>query len=211
MLAGHYAAAYALRAARPVVPLWALFVAVQAVDIVFFVFALIGIERLAVAPDERGPLAMRLLSIPFTHSLAMNVIYAAALVAAGVALKRGWAGVVLAAALLSHWTLDLFVHLRDLPLTLAADTKVGFGLWRYPAFAFFLETALVLVAFGALRRSLGKPDARRWADISVLMLILTQTIYVFGPPPPTVMHMAVSGEAIYVVMAVIAYQVDRRA
>lgn len=211
MLAGHYAAAYALKAARPQVPLWALFVAVQAVDIVFFVLALTGVEGLAVNPGEDGPLAMNLVYIPYTHSLALNLAYACAIAVAGVLAKRTVAGMVLAAALLSHWLLDLFVHMRDLPLTVAATAKVGLGLWRYPIPALLLEVGLVLVAYAALRRALPHGYARRWADIGAGLLVVIQLIYVLGPPPATITQMALTAEAIYVVMAVLAYQVDRRA
>jgi len=211
MLAGHYAAAYALKAARPAVPLWALFVAVQAVDVVFFVMALTGLEGLAINPGEDGPLAMNLVHIPYTHSLALNLVYTGALVAAGLLGRRAWFGVVLAAALLSHWSLDLFVHLRDLPLTVAATTKVGLGLWRYPIPSLLLEIGLVGAAYAVWRRALPAGHGRRWADIGALLLVVIQLIYVLGPPPTSVVQMAITAEAIYVVMAVLAYQVDRRA
>jgi len=210
MLAGHYAAAYALKAARPAVPLWALFVAVQAVDVVFFVLALTGVETLAVNHGEDGPLAMNLVHIPFTHSLALNLAYAAGLIAAGLLAKRTVLGMVLAAALVSHWSLDLFVHLRDLPLTMAATTKVGMGLWRYPVPALMLEVGLVLMAYAMLRRGLSPGPARRWADSGAVLLVAIQLAYVLGPAPTTVLQMALAAEAIYVVMAVLAYQVDRR-
>ncbi len=210
MLAGHYAAAYALKVSRPSVPLWALFVAVQAVDIAFFVLAAAGVETLRVNPGARGPLAMNLVHIPFTHSLTMTVLYAVALVAAGVVAKRLWAGVVLAAALVSHWSLDLFVHTHDLPLTVSGPTKVGLGLWAYPNLALALEVGLLLVAYAALRRSLSAGTKRRWADLGAAVLVVTQLIYVFGPPPATAVQMAVAAEAIYVVMAVLAYRVDRQ-
>lgn len=211
MLAGHYAAAYALKAARPTVPLWALFVAVQVVDVAFFALALTGVETLAINPGQGGPLAMNLVHIPYTHSLALNLVYAGVLVAAGLLLKRTWTGVILAAALLSHWSLDLFVHTRDLPLTIAATTKVGLGLWHYPIPALLLEISLVVIAYAALRRMLPGGLARRWADIGAGLLVGIQLIYVLGPPPATITQMAVAAEVTYVVMAVLAYQVDRRA
>ena len=211
MLAGHYAAAYALRSARPSVPLWQLFVAVQAVDIVFFVLALVGVETLAVNAGARGPLAMNLVSVPYTHSLVMNVIYAVGVIVAGFLVRRTAISVVIAAALFSHWALDVFVHTPDLPLTIAATTKIGLGLWRYPAAALLLETGLLLAGYALLRRTLSAARARRWADIGAGLLVGAQAIYVLGPPPATVFQMAVAGEGIYVVMIVLAYQVDRYA
>jgi hypothetical protein len=209
MLAGHYAAAFALKAARPVVPLWALFVAVQAVDIVFFVFALTGVETLRVVPGERGPLAMDLVRIPYTHSLSLNLAYAAIVV--GIASRRpGRAGMALGAALLSHWVFDFFVHLHDLPLTAAGADRVGLGLWRRPLLALALEIGLVLLAYVTLRRQLPAP-AQRAGDLTAAVLVAMQLFYVFGSSPATVLEMAITAEALYVVMAVLAHRVDRRA
>lgn len=209
MLAGHYAAAYALRASRPAVPLWLLFIAVQAVDVVFFIFALTGIETLEVVAGERGPLAMNLVHIPFTHSLVMTAVYAGAIVVIGLLAQRVWAAAILATALVSHWVFDLFVHTRDLPITVSATDKLGLGLWRYPIPALLLEVGMLLLAYAALRRSLPAGGARRWGDIGAAVLVVTQLIYVFGPAPTSVMQMAISAEAIYLVMTLIAHQVDR--
>jgi hypothetical protein len=208
MLAGHYAAAYALKAARPAVPLWAYFIAVQAVDIVFFVFALTGLETLRVVPGARGPLAMDLARIPYTHSLALTIVYAAALVAAASWLGHLRAGVALAGALLSHWLLDLLVHLHDLPLTWSGADTVGWGLWRWPLAALSLEIGLVLAAYVVLRRRLPM-SARRPVDASAVALVIVQLFYVLGPPPSTVLQMALAAEAIYAAMAFLAYRVDR--
>jgi hypothetical protein len=208
MLAGHYAAAFALKAASPVVPLWALFIAVQAVDIVFFVFAVAGVETLRVVPGERGPLAMDLVRIPYTHSLSLNLAYAAIVV--GIASRRpGRAGVVLGAALLSHWVFDLFVHLHDLPLTAAGADRAGLGLWRRPLLALALEIGLVVIAYATLRGQL-PAQARRAGDVSAVVLLVVQLFYVLGPPPASVLQMALAAEAIYVVMAGLALRVDRR-
>lgn len=209
MLAGHYAAAYALKAARPAVPLWTLFIAVQAVDIVFFVFALAGVETLRVLPGARGPLAMDLVRIPYTHSLALNLVYAAAVVGVAAGVRRTRAGVVVAIALLSHWALDLFVHLHDLPLTWTGTDTVGLGLWRWPLAALSLEIGLVLAAYAVLRRAL-PASSRRQADAGAAVLVAVQLFYVLGPPPASVLQMALAAEAIYLAMAVLAYRVDRR-
>jgi hypothetical protein len=178
------------------------------VDIVFFVFALAGVETLRVLPGERGPLAMDLVRIPYTHSLALNVVYAAAVVAVAARVRRARAGVVVASALVSHWALDLFVHLHDLPLTWTGAETVGLGLWRRPLLALSLEIGLVLVAYAALRRQL-PAAARRPADVGAVVLVAVQLFYVLGPPPASVLQMALAAEAIYAVMAILAYRVDR--
>lgn len=60
----------------------------------------------------------------------------------------GWqAGLVFLLASISHWLLDVIVHLPDLPvLGFGRDVKVGFGLWRNGPLAFALEYLLVVAA-----------------------------------------------------------------
>jgi hypothetical protein len=210
VLAGHYAPAYLLRVRFPTVPLLALFVAVQAVDIAFFVLAPLGIEHLAVDPAARGPLAMELQSIPYTHSLTMTAVYTALLIGTGVVARRSAIGLALAIAVGSHWAMDLIVHLHDLPLTTAQEAKVGFGLWRYPMVSYLLEVGLVSASGWWLARRVISPDARRWIYGSVAILILIQTGYVFLPPPATAAQMAAGAEIIYLIAAVLAWQSDRR-
>lgn len=210
MLAGHYAAAYALKAARPAVPLWALALMVQAVDIAFFVLVLSGVETMSIDRSELGLLGMHLEHIPFTHSLTANLLYSAVVVAIAFMVKRAAAGLVLAAALLSHWCFDLIVHVKDLPLTMAGETRVGLGLWRVPMVALAVELGLVVVSFLALRRSLRPGPARRCLDGSVVLLCVAQLLVVFSPLPATTLRMALAAEAIYVGVAILSYQVDRR-
>ncbi len=115
---------------------------------------------------------------------------------------------MLAAALLSHWVFDLFVHVHDLPLTWSGLEKVGFGLWRRPLLALALEMGLVVIAYATLRGQL-PAQARRAGDVSAVVLLVVQLFYVLGPPPASVLQMALAAEAIYMVMAVLAFRVDR--
>ena len=104
MLAGHYAPAYFLRGRFPRISLLAFFLAVQAPDIVFFALVPLGIEHVRVDPSIRGPLGMDLVSIPYTHSLVLTLVYGVVIVAACGWLRRSWSvGVALALAVVSHW------------------------------------------------------------------------------------------------------------
>ena len=50
MMAGHFAAAAAMKARQPRVPTWAFVVGVQLCDILFAVFVAAGIERFTKTP-----------------------------------------------------------------------------------------------------------------------------------------------------------------
>ncbi|MCK7526520.1 MAG: hypothetical protein MZV64_57445 [Ignavibacteriales bacterium] len=53
--------------------------------------------------------------------------------------------IVLALLVLSHWFLDLFVHIPDLPIFPGASIKVGFGLWNSFAATLILEGLIFVV------------------------------------------------------------------
>jgi len=209
MLAGHYGVAFALRSRAPGVKLLWLAIAVQAVDIAFFLLAPLGIEKLVPNAARNGPLGMDLVSIPYTHSLVLTLVYAAIVAGVGVLLRHRTAGLVMAAALASHWALDLLVHLHDLPITLAETTKVGFALWTRPALAFALETTLLGAGCWLLRARLPAGPARRWLAWTFGVLVAIHLFYVATPAQPTVLRMAISAQLVYLITAFMAWRIDR--
>src|SRR5207248_7938674 len=126
--------------------------------------------------------------MPYTHSLAGALIWSGAAffiykLAAGARASNA-AALLVAAAVFSHWLLDLIVHRPDLPIY--DDTlKVGFGLWNYRAIEFGLEIGILL--FGAvvyLKRN--RAIARKIGIIVfVALLILIQTSNTFVRRPPS--------------------------
>jgi hypothetical protein len=72
---GHYGAAFAARGVEPGVPLWAYFIAVQWVDILWCVLVLLGIERVHIEPgvNPSGPLLFDY--YPYSHSLLAGVLW----------------------------------------------------------------------------------------------------------------------------------------
>jgi hypothetical protein len=211
LLAGHYAPAYLLRAKFPQIPLLAFFLAVQAPDIVFFILVPLGIEHVRVNPAVRGPLGMDLVSIPYTHSLALTVVYGTVIVNALGLLWRRWrVGFALSLAVLSHWALDYIVHEHDLPLTTSDAVRLGLGLWSERALAYAFEVTLVVLSAIWLARKVPPGSARRWVYGSAVVLVLSQTNYVLTPPPATTLRLAINAELTYAFMALIAWMVDRR-
>ncbi len=208
MLAGHYAPALLLKARYPELRLWVLFLAVQAVDIVFFFFAVTGIEFMSIT-GAQGPLNMNLEHVPLTHSLVMNIAFAIGCIAVGIVSKKPKLGLLVGAALLSHWMLDLVVHLPDLPLIPWQEPKVGLGFWRYMYPSLIFELLLLAGAFALWRRTVS-PTLHRYADLGAAALISVQLSFVLGPSMPTVWAMAAMAEAIYVGFVVFAAGYDRR-
>ncbi|RKQ71759.1 hypothetical protein DES40_1089 [Litorimonas taeanensis] len=147
MFMGHYGpAVWDTQRGRtaPLVPLWQAFLAVQAVDIVFSVLAIMGVEG-SVMKDGQP-----VFHIPWSHSLLTSLIISIAAGAIFISFKpsAGRKGFIVVSLLaFSHWVLDLVVHRPDLPLYPGGDLHLGFALWDYPLLSFAMEIGLLLLGF----------------------------------------------------------------
>ena len=217
MLIGHYAPAFALKAARPRVPLAALFVAVQLVDYGWSTFVLAGVERARIVPGYTASNDLDLYFMPYTHSLVASLLWA--LLAAGLAhlwlRRRGdtsWQSpALIGAAVFSHYLTDLLVHTPDLPLLGDGGIKLGLGLWNHRHLAFGLELGLFAGA-AALYLWRSRPlGTRRWATPLLLTLMAAFTVYsYYGTAPGSVSEINLSALALYTALALLAGAVDRQ-
>lgn len=164
MFIGHYAPALVAATSRRSPPLGGLFVAAQLVDIAFFSLFLLGVEKMRELPGATAMNGMDLYSMPFTHSLAGAIGWAAAFAVAVRLTGRDWtAGAIGGAVVVSHWLIDLIVHRPDLTLA-GTPPLLGFGLWNHPAIEMPLELGITFAALGwyvARTRPLG--GAGRWS------------------------------------------------
>jgi len=62
---------------------------------------------------------------------------------------------------LSHWFLDVIVHIPVLPLTLFGDFKVGMGLWNYKVITILLESIIFFGGVYIYAKSARKPSTRK--------------------------------------------------
>lgn len=214
MFMGHYAPALAIKAARPVLPLWLLFVAVQLVDAAWAVLVVLGIEKVRIVPGITASNPLDLYYMPYTHSLVAALLWSVAAALLWRLLPRArswpvaaWVGV----AVLSHWVLDLLVHRPDLPLY-DNVMKVGFGLWNFPMLALALEAVLFFgCMFLYFRRTRAIGTFGRYAmPIFGLVLLAFQAALVFGPPPPSPTAAAVSALVAYAAVTAVGYWLDRQ-
>ena len=129
MFIGHYGAAFAARAAKPAIPLWQLFVAVQLVDFAWAGLVLVGIEKFDVTPGFMEASILDLHHMPYTHSLVAALIWAIAAGGLYAALRRGGnaftAGLIIAAAIIPRSSLssrEAFLESFSLPSSLTPRT-----------------------------------------------------------------------------------------
>jgi len=214
MFVGHYGPGFAIKAARPELPLWLLFLAVQAVDIAWATFVLTGIEKVRIVPGITAASPLDLYYMPFTHSLVAALAWSVAAAAACKVLFRwkGWTACAwVGVAVFSHWIIDLLVHRPDLPLW-GDEAKVGLGLWNYAGPSFALEAAVLgagLWFYLARTRALTAVGRYGPAVFAVAMLAL-QGSTLFAPPPASTTTIAVSALAGYLALAAVAGWIDRQ-
>jgi hypothetical protein len=210
MLIGHYGAALGLRTVRGALPLWGLFLIVQAVDIMFFILSPLGVETLDYFTGVTGPLGMDLVSIPYTHSLLLNVVAAGAILAIGVGVGHARIGTIIAAAFLSHWLLDFLVHRPDLPLTPAEETKVGLEWWSPTMLGLAVELGALAAGGFLLYRTMGTERARRLLLICLGVMAVVQVGYMVLPPLEPAWVLAIGAQLLYGGLAGAAWWFERR-
>lgn len=211
MLAGHYGVSFLAKAADPRIPLWALFIAVQLLDVFWAPLVLLGVEKVRIVPGITASNPFDLYFMPYTHSLVAAVLWSLAALVVWRAWHRlpgkGPAALLVALAVFSHWVLDFVVHRPDLPLY--DDTvKVGLGLWNRPAPAFILEAALLLGGMVLYLRG----RHRGWVSLIGfgLVILAIQAIVFFGPPLPSGRVAAGMALATYCILAVFIAWWERR-
>jgi hypothetical protein len=147
VIAGHFGLAAGIKARERAVPLWALMLATQWMDVVFVPLYMAKVETIDVIGGGAPGYGNGIIHADYTHSLvgaiALSIIFA---LPAGLRWGRR-AAAILGGVVFSHWVLDLLVHRHDMPIWPGAPadaTRVGFGLWRWPLATAAAELALVL-------------------------------------------------------------------
>ena len=179
MFIGHWAPALAVAAKRQRPGLGTLFIAAQLVDWAFFVFVLLGIEKMRLNPRISAVSPLDLYFMPYTHSLVGALVWGSGTtVVIWAILRDRTAGLLVGAVVVSHWFLDLLVHMPDLTIAGSAP-KLGFGLWNYPAIEMPLELAITFGALWLYVRA-RRPQLGRALLLMALLLGL-QLFNWFGP------------------------------
>jgi hypothetical protein len=186
MLAGHLAVGLAATRVEPRVPLAAAVGAAFALDLLWPILLLAGVERVRVHPHDTAFTSLAFDWYPWSHSLLAVAVWSAA---AGLI---GWrrlgtnAGVLVGALVMSHWWLDALMHRPDLPLW-PGGPLVGAGLWNSVPLTIVVEGSLFSAGVAIYARAFPARDGTgRWAFAALVALIgvlwITQP---WSPPPPS--------------------------
>lgn len=169
MFAGHFGLAAAVKAKSPEVPLWAVMLSTQLLDVFFVPLYVTGVETIETIGE--GGYGNSVIHADYTHSLIGALLIT---LLAGIFARRFWgkrAGLIISAVVFSHWILDLLVHRADLPIlpgNLGNLPLLGFGIWKYPFLSHLIEFILVGIGIILYYRSLvpGTKGRKRWLALS---------------------------------------------
>ena len=218
MFAGHLGAALALGRAERRLNVGALVAAALLPDLVLWLLVLLGWESVVV-PADFVHTHQAAFVFPYSHGLVAGLAWSAA--AAAVAwtacrrdatLRTRAAGVV-AAAVFSHWLLDVLVHPPEMPLLGAASPLLGLGLWdRLPA-ALGVEAAIEVLGLLLYLPGSGLARGRSitLAVASLALLGFTVAGMTLAPAPPSAQAMAASSLATLLAVCALYAWLGRRA
>lgn len=210
MFIGHFGVGLGAKRAAPRTSLGTLFLAAQFLDLLWPSLLLLGVEQVRIAPGITRVTPLDFVSYPFSHSLALVLAWAVVVGGLYWVVRRYLAGaLVVAAAVVSHWVLDLLVHRPDLPLV-PGGPKVGLGLWNSLPATLAVECAIFLAGLAIYLRCTRARDRIGKYGVAALVLLLV-VIYVgnlAGPPPPSVEAIAWLGQAQWLIV-VLGFWVDR--
>jgi len=218
MFLGHYGVAFALKRAEPKLSLGTLFIAVQLADLLWGVFLLLGWEHATIVPENQA-IPLEFTDYPISHGLLGMTIWG--VVAAALYYSwptrdtnRHWqAALLVGVAVLTHYPLDVLVHLRDLPLLGNDSLKLGLGLWNHPTAAMAAE---LLTLGGGIAVYVGLRSQRhpvRSIRLTVLIVALLATYFAsqYSPVPPSITVVGVGDVVLLLVLGALAAWADRRA
>ena len=145
----HLGIGLAAKQAAPKINLGVLLLTSEALDILWGIFALAGIENMQYSP--------------WSHGLLMAIVWSVIGATAAWRIYRdGRSGLVIGLIIFSHWVLDFITHPMfggppDLPLLFADSPKVGLGLYysAAPGLLAVFELGFVLVGLVVYLRGRG--------------------------------------------------------
>ncbi len=178
MFIGHYGVALAAKKVDKDISLGASFLLTELLDILMALFVFFGMEGITFEPGAAGPSTLDM-DFPYSHSLAGSIIWSVLIFLlyrfflARSNPRAGKIALTMGLVVLSHWVLDIVVHISDMSFIFGLDSAShGFGLWNYPVIAATLEAILLLSGgFTYLRATKGTTFSGKYGMIIFLMVM----------------------------------------
>jgi hypothetical protein len=116
--------------------------------------------------------------------------------------KKSKTAIILALLVISHWFLDLLVHIPDLPIFPGYNLKVGFGLWNNLPATIILEGIIfVLGLYLYYKATKAKNKVGTYSLIGLIVFLIAMYISnLVGPPPPSIEMIGIVGNAQWLIV-----------
>lgn len=207
MLSGHYGAAlFAKGTFAKRVPLHWLFVCTQIQDFVLvFLQTVIPIEQSVPSP-ENPSYGVFVKYAPYSHSLFSSILFALV-----CAMCTPTARAAVFATVLSHWLLDLLVHLPDLDVCFpfVQCPRAGLGLWRWPYISLIVECGIVIVGAMTFARTYNAATSSTLFKSMVVTFVILTCVIILGPSPQEISWESyVPAAVLYILSTVAAWRID---
>ena len=197
MFIGHFAVGFAGKSVAPKTSLGTLFLAAQLLDLLWPTLLLFQVEQVKINTEAGKFPPLVFTNYPYSHSLALVLIWGLLFALAYWLLRKDKrAAWVLGLLVISHWFLDLIVHIPDLPLLPGDSPLLGLGLWKSVAGTLLLEGALFIWGLMLyLKTTTAKNKIGLYSFWSlVFFLVFIYIGNLFGPVPDKVSDIAWAGQ-----------------
>jgi len=211
MFIGHFGAGFAGKKFSETASLGTYFMAAQWIDLIWPILLLLGIEKMEIDPGVSAVTPLDFNYYPFSHSLIGVIVWGILFGLVYFLIKKNYkTAVILGLLVVSHWFLDLLVHIPDLPIFPGEGIKVGLGLWNSLTATLIVEGSIF--AFGIYlyyKTTKAKNKSGTYSLIGLIVFLLL--IYIsnlIGPPPESVEAIGIVGNAQWLIV-LWGYWIDR--
>ncbi len=203
MFIGHYGVGFAAKKWDKKPSLGTYFIACQFMDLLWPVFLLLGIEKVEIVHSNNPFLSLNFISYPYSHSLLGALFWSVLFGAIYFLIRKDMrSSIILGLVVISHWVLDLIVHIPDLQIIPWLSLRVGLGLWNSVVFTVIIEGLIFFIGFYLYLKSTKSKNKRGQIGLWSLIIFLS-VIYVLnliGPPPPSVQAIAYAGFSQWIII-----------
>jgi len=203
MFLGHFGAGFAAKKIDKSASLGTCFMAAQWIDLIWPILLLLGIEKAEINPGISEVTPLEFTYYPFTHSLFGVIVWAVVFgMIYFVIKKKSRTAIILGLLVLSHWFLDLLVHIPDLPIFPGESVKVGLGLWNSFTATIILEGLIfTLGVYFYYTATKAKNKTGSYSLIGLILFLVVMYISnLVGPPPPSVEMIGIVGNAQWLIV-----------
>jgi hypothetical protein len=191
MFIGHYGLGMGAKKLAPQTSLGTLLLATNWIDLIWPFFLLLGWESVKIVPGitKLTPFDFH---YPYSHSLSAVVGWALLLGGIHFFFKKNIkAAIVIGLLVVSHWFLDFWVHRPDMPLFINGGPFLGLGFWNSWTITLLSEFTVYSIGLAMFLNTKRKPNRWFWALATILPIFYI--VFMFSPPPPNQMAVALTG------------------